>query len=235
METKAIVLDYVKNQVMTDNLLLLAQDTAFYSKLQLFQSIKGVSDKKFLIKKRDVWGQSVNYVPVRYMERILNYIFNFQWKAEMLDHWFDKEVNSHWKTIYHAWVCYRFAYFINGIEYFKDVFWSWQMYHNPATSKFAVLKACQSQAIKNFGQIMGIGSDLNEDFEEDRYEVAIETTKQKKVYSQRMLSNFIKEAQTMGKPEIVQRALKIQKEFEIPDDIREKLDLFLKDLERWQK
>nr|DAN63537.1 MAG TPA: hypothetical protein [Caudoviricetes sp.] len=54
METKAIVLDYVKNQVMTDNLLSLAQDTAFYSKLQLFQSIKGVSDKKFLIKKRDV-------------------------------------------------------------------------------------------------------------------------------------------------------------------------------------
>ena len=54
IETKAIVLDYVKNQVMTDNLLSLAQDTAFYSKLQLFQSIKGVSDKKFLIKKRDV-------------------------------------------------------------------------------------------------------------------------------------------------------------------------------------
>lgn len=82
---------------------------------------------------------------------------------------------------------------------------------------------------------MGIGSDLNEDFEEDRYEVAIKTTKQKKVYSQRMLSNFIKEAQTMQKPEIIQRALKIQKEFEIPDDIREKLDLFLKDLEKWQK
>lgn len=42
METKAIVLDYVKNQVMTDSLLVQAKEQQFYQKLQLFQSIKGI-------------------------------------------------------------------------------------------------------------------------------------------------------------------------------------------------
>ena len=42
IETKAIVLDYVKNQVMTDSLLIQAKEQQFYQKLQLFQSIKGI-------------------------------------------------------------------------------------------------------------------------------------------------------------------------------------------------
>lgn len=174
IETKMIVLDYVKNQVMTDSLLVQAKEQQFYQKLQLFQSIKGIWDKKFLIKNRKIWTQSVDYIPVRYMERILNFIFNFQRKAEMLDKGFEEEKTSAGKTTYHAWTCYRFSYYIDGTEYHKDVFGSWVMYNNPATSKFAVFKACQSQAIKNFWQIMGIGSDLNEDFEEDRYDTAKE-------------------------------------------------------------
>ena len=62
-------------------------------------------------------------------------------------------------------------YQVDGEEYSKDCFGSWEIYENKGTSSFAVLQAALSQATKNFWLLLGIWSDLNETFEENRFDL----------------------------------------------------------------
>lgn len=119
--------------------------------------------------------QTIDYIPVRKLERLLNFLFNFDWSSEIMEKGF-KEVAVTTKknketTIYDAFVIMRFKANFLGREITRTVAGSFKMYKNDATSSYAVLQACISQAKRNFAKEFGIGSDLNDEdlTAEDRF------------------------------------------------------------------
>lgn len=119
--------------------------------------------------------QIIDYIPVRKLERLLNFLFNFNWSSEIIEKWF-KEVptttNKGKETIiYDAYAIVKFNANFLGREITRSVVGSFKMYENNAVSSYAVLQACISQAKRNFAKEFGIGSDLNDEdlTAEDRF------------------------------------------------------------------
>lgn len=124
---------------------------------------------KYVEKKRV--DEFASYIPIRKAERLLNFLFNFQWDSEIIKHEYSTGISktkSGEKTVHDAFVIVKFTCNFFGKERVKTVSWSWKMYDNPAISKFAVMQAAISQATKNFAKLYGIGADLNDDIE-DRF------------------------------------------------------------------
>lgn len=119
--------------------------------------------------------QIIEYIPVRKLERLLNFLFNFNWSSEVIEKDF-KEIQTTTKkgketTIFDAYVIIKFNANFLGREITRTVVGSFKMYKNDATSSFAVLQACVSQAKRNFAKEFGIWSDLNDEdlTAEDRF------------------------------------------------------------------
>ena len=119
--------------------------------------------KKEWTKKRDIWGgKKSEYIPVRKIERILNFLFNFNWSSEVVKT--DFEVwNQNNKEIFEAYVLLKFNCLFLGQNITRTVSWSFKMFKNPATTKFAVIQAAISQAKRNFAKEFWIGADLNDE------------------------------------------------------------------------
>lgn len=114
------------------------------------------------------WSKQISeYIPVRKLERLLNFLFNFQWDSEVIDKDFieSKVTTKAGKetTIYEAFALVKFTATFLGNKISRTVSGSFKMYENPATSKFAVIQASISQAKRNFAKEFGIGSDLNDE------------------------------------------------------------------------
>jgi hypothetical protein len=119
--------------------------------------------------------QTIDYIPVRKLERLLNFLFNFDWSSELIEKEF-KEVNTTTKKgketkIYDAYAIVKFKANFLGRQIERTVVGSFKMYDNNAVSSYAVLQACISQAKRNFAKEFGIGSDLNDEdlTAEDRF------------------------------------------------------------------
>lgn len=126
--------------------------------------------------------ETCDYIPIRKMERLLNFLFNFNWSSKVIEKEFSSQVVDKTKycltekkrvadgtrVINEAYVVMEFTAEFFGKQVTKTVSGSWKMYHNDAVSKYAVIQASISQATKNFGKLYGIGADLNDDIE-DRF------------------------------------------------------------------
>lgn len=129
-------------------------------------------------KDRELWNifnketkqwetQIIDYIPVRKLERLLNFLFNFNWSSEIIEKGF-KEVptttNKGKETIiYDAYAVVKFSANFLGREITRTVVGSFKMYENNAVSSYAVLQACISQAKRNFAKEFWIGADLNDE------------------------------------------------------------------------
>lgn len=111
--------------------------------------------------------QVIKYIPVRKLERLLNFLFNFQWSSEVIEKDFKVIPITTKKgketTIYDAFVIMKFKANFLGRDLERTVCGSFKMYQNDATSSFAVIQACISQAKRNFAKEFGVGSDLNDE------------------------------------------------------------------------
>lgn len=111
--------------------------------------------------------QTIQYIPVRKLERLLNFLFNFDWDSELIEKEFTEEDVTTKKgketTIYNAFVIMKFRASFLGKEITRTVSGSFKMYKNDATSKYAVIQAAISQSKRNFAKEFGIGSDLNDE------------------------------------------------------------------------
>lgn len=111
--------------------------------------------------------QVIEYIPVRKLERLLNFLFNFSWDSELVDKEFcevETTTNKGKSTVvYHAYVVMKFTANFLGRDITRTVSGSFQMYENKATSKFAVIQAAISQSKRNFAKEFGIGADLNDE------------------------------------------------------------------------
>ena len=111
--------------------------------------------------------QIIQYIPVRKIERLLNFLFNFTWSSEVIEKGFE-EIKTTTKAgketvVYDAFVIMRFKANFLGRDLDRTVCGSFKMYENNATSRFAVIQACISQAKRNFAKEFGIGADLNDE------------------------------------------------------------------------
>lgn len=122
--------------------------------------------------KNDKTGQweddMCDYIPIRKAERLLNFLFNFDWESKLIEQKYEQGESKKGAIIHEAFVIMEFTcnFFWKQIK--RTVSWSWKMYDNAAVSKFAVVQAAISQATKNFAKLYGIGADLNDDIE-DRF------------------------------------------------------------------
>jgi hypothetical protein len=115
-------------------------------------------------KERVLSGnQKIQYIPVRKLERLLNFLFNFGWTSELIKQEYEESTNAKNKVVYNAFVIMKFKATFLGSEIERTVSGSFQMYQNPATSKYAVIQAAISQSKRNFAKEFGIGSDLNDE------------------------------------------------------------------------
>lgn len=112
-------------------------------------------------------AQVIHYIPVRKLERLLNFLFNFSWDSELVEKDFaEEEVTTNKKKkmkLYNAYVVMKFKANFLGREIERTVCGSFQMYENKATSKYSVIQAAISQSKRNFAKEFGIGSDLNDE------------------------------------------------------------------------
>lgn len=120
--------------------------------------------------KNDKWEwvkQTIEYIPVRKLERLLNFLFNFDWSSEVVEKEFIEiktTTNAGKDTIvYDAFALVKFKANFLGREITRTVSGSFKMYENKATSRFAVIQASISQAKRNFAKEFGIGADLNDE------------------------------------------------------------------------
>ena len=119
--------------------------------------------KKELIKTRDIGaGKKSQYITVRKIERLLNFLFNFNWSSEIIKTDFS-EGEQNKKDIYEAYVLLKFNCLFLGQNITRTVSGSFKMFKNPATTKFAVIQAAISQAKRNFAKEFWIGADLNDE------------------------------------------------------------------------
>lgn len=111
--------------------------------------------------------QTIDYIPVRKLERLLNFLFNFEWSSEVIEKDFIEvktTTNAGKETkIYDAFALVKFKANFLGREITRTVSGSFKMYENKATSRFAVIQASISQAKRNFAKEFGIGADLNDE------------------------------------------------------------------------
>ena len=127
-------------------------------------------------KKREIWGSYIDnkwvqnyseYIPVRKLERILNFLFNFQWDSEVIEKDFieTQVITKKGKetTVFEAFALVKFTCNFLWHKIVKTVSGSFKMYENPATSRFAVIQASISQAKRNFAKEFWIGADLNDE------------------------------------------------------------------------
>jgi hypothetical protein len=122
------------------------------------------------IKNKDTgqWEkQTIQYIPVRKIERLLNFLFNFAWESEVIKEDFvvvETKTNKGKETkMYDAFVIMKFSANFLGRDIKRTVCGSFKMYENNAVSRFAVIQACISQAKRNFAKEFGIGADLNDE------------------------------------------------------------------------
>lgn len=111
--------------------------------------------------------QTIDYIPVRKLERLLNFLFNFDWSSEVIEKEF-VEVKTTTKkgketVVYDAFALVKFKANFLGREITRTVAGSFKIYENKATSRFAVIQASISQAKRNFAKEFGIGADLNDE------------------------------------------------------------------------
>ena len=127
------------------------------TKLAIFQHTP-----KSVIKERKIWWETVKYVPVGYVERVLNFVSNFKRWIQVVDKWIKavQVQTSKWpKDAFDAWVqcdCYIYLW-DHRIE--RSVFWSWRMFKNKSISDFTAYEAARSQATKSFADTLWIWSD----------------------------------------------------------------------------
>jgi len=128
-------------------------------------------------KSRELWSvkneqgkwekQVIDYIPVRKLERLLNFLFNFAWSSEVVEKDFVEvktTTNGGKETVvYDAFALVKFEGEFLGRKISRTVSGSFKMYENKATSRFAVIQASISQAKRNFAKEFGIGADLNDE------------------------------------------------------------------------
>lgn len=113
-----------------------------------------------------------NYVPVGYIERCLNFVSNFnRWLKVQREH-YEQTLSKNGKIVHQARVIADFYIYINWNRVERSCYGSWQMFDNPAVSKFAVIEAARSIATKSFADTLWIASDkLSKELDEVREKI----------------------------------------------------------------
>lgn len=171
-EKKEMVMDIisVRSDFINNGTIKNFGDYDFYAKLAVSQVI----EKKF-IKKRNIGGTIIPYLPHTTAEKILNFLFNFRVSNEVLEvhsitkmsktSYKDKE--GEWKQkdteSYDAWALVKFTFvYPDGTTVIRTVIGTHKGYLNPATSEHEAKKSAISKAWVVVARTFGIGTELAE-------------------------------------------------------------------------
>jgi len=128
------------------------------TKLAIFQKTP-----QTVVKTRKVWSKDVPYVTIGYVERVLNFVSNFQRWIKVVEKWIKiyEQKNSAWFEVeqYDAWVQCDCYIVLDWHRIERSVFGIWKMSKNKAISDWAVYESARSQATKSFADTLWIWSD----------------------------------------------------------------------------
>ena len=130
---------------------------------------------KWAVKSRAVWkDKSWNnvyapYVEIKYVEKALNFLSNFNWGSKKIGEQFVEWKTMKWKAKYEASVDYDFYLVLWDTRIEKAITWTAMTYENPATSKFEVIKNARANAIKLFAREFGIWADKDNEYQQIIY------------------------------------------------------------------
>lgn len=117
-----------------------------------------ITPKKYIKKRKGRAGMVYDYVETNYVIGRLNATFLYNWRAEVIWHSIDKEINQ---VIVKIKLTARFA---DGTEVVKEAFGGADIQRNKATGKVIdladCLKSAESDALKKASSMLGIAWDV---------------------------------------------------------------------------
>lgn len=130
---------------------------------------------RWAVKSRSVWKDTewenvyAPYVEIKYVEKALNFLSNFNWGSKKVNEEFIEWKTAKWKNKYEAKVDYDFYLYLGNTKIEKSITWTAITYENPATSKFEVVKNARANAIKLFAREFWIWADKDDEYQKTIY------------------------------------------------------------------
>lgn len=130
---------------------------------------------RWAVKSRAVWKDTnwnnvyAPYVEIKYVEKALNFLSNFNWWSKKVWEEFIQGKTAKWWDKFEAKVDYDFYLYLWSVRIEKSIIWTAMAYWNPATSKFEVFKNARANAIKLFAREFWIWADKDDEYQKVIY------------------------------------------------------------------